>query len=255
MMQYFDSYAIEGKFSMAFQPGRSAKTGFRAGTQAHVIDQGLRTYMLRVYNYMASALFLSAIVAYLIASSPAALNLIYGTPLKWVVMFAPLGLVFFLIKRLNKMSLAAAQATFWIYAALVGASLAFIFVVYTSTSIVRVFLITGVTFGAMSLYGYSTKKDLSSWGSFLFMGLIGILIASIVNLFLGSDMLHWVISVVGVLVFVGLTAYDTQQIKSTYNAGDSQAVKGKKAIFGALRLYLDFINLFMMLLHLFGRRG
>jgi len=172
----------------------------------------------------------------------------------WVVMLAPLGMVFFLSARIEKMSFTTAQTTFWIFAALMGASLASIFVIYTQTSIVRVFMITAVTFGAMSLWGYTTKKDLSGMGSFLMMGLIGIIVASLVNLFIQSSMMHWVISVIGVLVFTGLTAYDTQKIKEMYLVSDGQVVMGKKAIMGALRLYLDFINLFIMLLHLFGNR-
>ncbi|HJM92169.1 MAG: Bax inhibitor-1/YccA family protein [Alphaproteobacteria bacterium] len=210
--------------------------------------------MLKVYNYMGSALLLSGIIAYAVAHTPALMQAIFGTPLMWVVMLAPLGLVMFLGARINKMSAGAAQATFWIFAALMGASLASIFVVYTQTSIVRVFMITAVTFGAMSLWGYTTKKDLSGMGSFLMMGLIGIIVASLVNIFLQSSMMHWVISVIGVLVFTGLTAYDTQKIKNNYYEGDGEAVMGKKAIMGALTLYLDFINLFLMLLHLFGNR-
>ncbi len=227
------------------------QTGAAADTR---IDEGLRSYMLRVYNYMGSGLLLSGIVAYAVAHTPALMQVIFGTPLMWVVMLAPLGLVFFLSARIEKMSAGAAQATFWIFAALMGASLASIFVVYTQTSIVRVFMITSVTFGAMSLYGYTTKKDLSAWGSFLMMGLIGIIVASIVNIFLASAMMQWVISVIGVLVFTGLTAYDTQKIKEIYSHADGEATMSKKAIMGALRLYLDFINLFLMLLHLFGNR-
>jgi len=203
---------------------------------------------------MGCALLLSGIVAYAVAHTPVVMQAIFGTPLMWVVMLAPLGLVMFLSARINKMSAGAAQATFWIFAALMGASLASIFVVYTQTSIVRVFMITAVTFGAMSLWGYTTKKDLSGMGSFLMMGLIGIIVASLVNLFLQSSMMHWVISVIGVLVFTGLTAYDTQKIKNNYLESDGEAVMGKKAIMGALTLYLDFINLFLMLLHLFGNR-
>jgi hypothetical protein len=218
------------------------------------IDEGLRAYMLKVYNYMGSALLLSGIVAYAVAHTPALMNAIFGTPLMWVVMLAPLGMVFFLSARINKMSAGAAQATFWIFAALMGASLASIFVIYTQTSIVRVFMITSVTFGAMSLWGYTTKKDLSGMGSFLMMGLIGIIVASVVNMFLQSSMMMWMISVIGVLVFVGLTAYDTQKIKNNYLESDGTEVMGKKAIMGALTLYLDFINLFLMLLHLFGNR-
>ena len=219
-----------------------------------VIDEGLRAYMLRVYNYMASGLLLTGIIAYVTASSPAMMNAIYGTPLQWVVILAPLGFVFFLSARIQKMSFSAAQTTYWIYAGMMGLALAYIFVVFTGASVARVFFITAGTFGAMSLYGYTTKRDLTKLGSFLFMGLIGIIIASVVNIFLQSTMMHFVISVIGVLVFVGLTAYDTQKIKEIYYEGDSSEVSGKKAIMGALRLYLDFINLFIMLLQLFGDR-
>ena len=225
-----------------------------AQTQDAQIDVGLRKYMLSVYNYMASGIALTGVVAALVAQSDTALQLIFGTPLRWVVFLAPLGLVFFVSSRINKMSAAAAQMTFWIFAALMGLSLASIFIAYTNTSIARVFFITAGTFAGMSLYGYTTKRDLSGWGSFLFMGLIGIIIASVVNIFLASSALHFVISVIGVLVFVGLTAYDTQSIRNMYSEVDHAEVRDKKAIMGALRLYLDFINLFMMLLHLFGSR-
>jgi hypothetical protein len=223
--------------------------------RAAAVDEGLRAYMLRVYNYMASGLLLTGIVAYLTAQSDTMLQLIYGTPLKWVVFLAPLGLVFFLSARIHKMSAGAAQATYWIYAGLVGLSLASIFIVYTGASITRVFLISASVFGAMSLYGYTTKRDLTGWGSFLFMGLIGIVIAMVVNIFLASAMIHFVISVLGVLIFTGLTAYDTQAIKSMYMEDDHADVASRKAIMGALRLYLDFLNLFIMLLSLFGNRN
>ena len=238
---------------MAFGTDRQTKIS-RVADRA-VIDEGLRSYMLRVYNYMASGLALTGIVAYAVASTPALMNAIFGTPLLWVVMLAPLGIVFFMSARIQKMSAGAAQATFWIFAVLMGMSLASIFVVYTGTSIARVFFITASVFGAVSIYGYTTKRDLSGWGSFLFMGLIGIIIASIVNWFLASSALEFAISVIGVLVFVGLTAYDTQNIKEMYVRSDSTAVMSKKAIMGALRLYLDFINLFLMLLRLFGGRS
>ncbi len=218
------------------------------------IDEGLRSYMLRVYNFMASGVLLSGIVAYVVATVPALYNTIFGTPLAYLVMFAPLIMVFVFAARINKMSASAAQTTFWIFAGLMGLSLASVFVVFTGESIARVFFITAATFGAMSLYGYTTKRDLTGLGSFLFMGLIGIIIAMVVNMFIGSSALQFAISVIGVLVFVGLTAYDTQKIKNEYLATDSGELMAKKAIMGALRLYLDFINLFMMLLHLFGAR-
>ena len=218
------------------------------------VDQGLRSYMLRVYNYMATGLGLTGLTAYFVAITPSLFNAIYGTPLYWLVALAPLGFVFYLSARLHKISFATAQTVFWIFSGVMGLSMAYIFIAFTGASIARVFFITAGTFAGMSLYGYTTKKDLSGWGSFLFMGLIGIIIASIVNIFLKSPMLYYVISWIGVLVFIGLTAYDTQRIKELYYASDTAEISGKKAIMGALKLYLDFINLFIMLLHLFGQR-
>jgi len=219
-------------------------------------DVGLRSYMLSVYNYMASALALTGLIAYATANyamaNPAVANLLFVSPLKWVVMLAPIALVFFLAARVQSMSSGTAQAVFWVYASLMGLSLASIFLVYTGQSIARVFFITAGTFAGVSLWGYTTKRDLSKFGTFLFMGLIGIIIASIVNIFLGSTALQFAISVIGVLVFTGLTAYDTQRIKELYNELDASDVMGKKAIMGALTLYLDFINLFIMMLQLFG---
>ena len=217
------------------------------------IDVGLREYMLRIYNYMASGLALTGIVAYAAAASGFYYQ-IAGTPLIWVVMLAPLGLVFWLSAGIERMSASTAQLIFWVYAGLMGLSLAGIFLVYTGASIARVFFITGGTFAAMSLYGYTTKRDLAQFGSFLMMGLIGIIIASLVNIFVGSSALQFAISVIGVLVFVGLTAWDTQSIKEMYVASDDGQVASKKSIMGALRLYLDFLNLFLMLLQLFGQR-
>ena len=218
------------------------------------VDQGLRSYMLRVYNYMATGLGLTGLTAYFVAITPSLFNAIYGTPLYWIVALAPLGFVFYLSARLHKISFTTAQTVFWIFSGVMGLSMAYIFIAFTGASIARVFFITAGTFAGMSLYGYTTKKDLSGWGSFLFMGLIGIIIASIVNIFLKSPMLYYVISWVGVLVFVGLTAYDTLRIKEMNYASDHPEISGKKAIMGALKLYLDFINLFIMLLHLFGQR-
>jgi FtsH-binding integral membrane protein len=238
-----------------------------------VIDAGLRAYMLRVYNYMAAGLAITGVVAYVFftfatTTDPAQAvaqvrggmmltefgRLIFVSPLKWVLLLAPLGLVFFLSARIHTMSVQAAQATFWLYAAMVGASLASIFLVYAHGSIAQVFFITAAAFAGLSLYGYTTTRDMSGWGSFLIMGVIGIIIASIVNIWLASGALTFAISVIGVLVFAGLTAYDTQQIKEVYYEGDSELVAGQKAIMGALRLYLDFLNLFLMLLSLFGNR-
>jgi FtsH-binding integral membrane protein len=218
------------------------------------IDVGLREHMLRVYNYMGSGLALTGIVAYAVANTPSLVQAIFGTPLQWVVMLAPLAFVMVLSFGINKLSYGAAQAVFWAFAVAMGASMASIFLVFTGASIARVFFITAGTFGAMSLYGYTTKTDLSKFGSFLMMGLIGIIIASLVNIFIGSTALQFAISVIGVLVFVGLTAYDTQRIKEIYMETDDQQTMGKKALMGALSLYLDFINLFMMLMQLFGQR-
>lgn len=223
----------------------------RYGEQA-AIDEGLRAYMLRVYNYMALGLGLTGLVAFAVVSSPALMQAIFGSGLMWVAILAPLALVFFLSFRVHAMSPTTAQAVFWLYAALNGVAFSTIFIAYTSTSIARVFFITAGVFAAMSIYGYTTKRDLTGWGSFLFMGLIGIIIASLVNLFLASSALHFAVSVIGVLVFTGLTAYDTQRIKEEYYEGDDSGTATKKAVMGALRLYLDFINLFLMLLRLFG---
>jgi uncharacterized protein len=228
------------------------------------IDAGLRAHMIRVYNYMTSGLVLTGITAYLTyvlsfnevngQLVPTALGqTLFGTPLMWVIILAPLAMVFFLSFRVGSMSVSAAQTTFWVFAGLLGVSLSSIFVAYTAASITQVFFIAAATFGAMSLYGYTTSRDLTGWGSFLFMGLIGVIIAMVVNIFLASSALEFAISIIGVLVFVGLTAYDTQKIKEMYYVGDDGTVAGRKAIMGALRLYLDFINLFLMLLRLFGQ--
>jgi len=235
--------------------------------ETHVIDEGLRAYMLKVYNYMASGILLTGLVSLLlfklsvITTSDGSItgltnigNALYNSALMWVVMLAPLGVVFYMSFGIRKMSAAKAQGTFWVFAALMGASLSSIFLVYTGASITRVFFITAGTFGGMSIYGYTTKRDLTKLGSFLMMGLIGIIIASIVNIFMKSTMMYFVISILGVLIFVGLTAYDTQKIKNMYSVSDSGEIMGKKAVMGALTLYLDFINLFIMLLRLFGQR-
>jgi uncharacterized protein len=224
-----------------------------SGATAVNIDLGLRQHMLRVYNFMAAGLGVTGLVAY-VAMTTGFYQQIAGTPLIWVVMLAPLAAVFFLSFRIEQMNAGTAQAVFWGYAALMGLSLAGIFLIYTGTSVARVFFISAATFGAMSLYGYTTKRDLSQFGSFLFMGLIGIVLASLVNIFIGSSMLQFAISVIGVLIFTGLTAWDTQRIKEIYLASDPGEVLTKKALMGALALYLDFINLFVMLLQLTGQR-
>ena len=222
-----------------------------AKTQA--VDEGLRIYMTKVYNYMGLGLLATAITAYIGAASGIYVALAQ-TPLIWLVVLAPLGMVIYLSSRLHKMSASAAKTTFWIYAAMTGLSLSYVLLAFTSVSVVRTFLITAASFGALSLYGYTTKRDLSGMGSFLFMGLIGIILASIVNIFMQSPAMHFVISVIGVLLFAGLTAYDTQDIKRIYYAGDSRDIAEKKAIMGALRLYLDFINMFLFLLQFLGNR-
>ena len=250
---------------MAFGTKGQILTGTAADRA--VIDEGLRRYMLRVYNYMASGLALTGIIAYITANASVVMNeagqitaltslgaTLFQSGLRWVVMLAPLGFVLFLSFGLHRMSFSTAQTVFWMFAAVMGISMATIFIEFTGASVARVFFITAGTFAGMSLYGYTTKKDLSGFRSFLFMGLIGIIIASVVNMFIASSALHFAISVIGVLVFVGLTAYDTQQIKLMYAEADDSETMGKKAIMGALRLYLDFINLFIMLLHLFGSR-
>jgi hypothetical protein len=264
---------------MAQFDNRYAQPGVGARTDV-AVDEGLRAYMLRVYNYMAAGIALTGIVAYVIftyavTTDPAlaasaggrvmALHrgmyltpfgqTIFMTPLKWVLFLAPLAFVFFLSFRIYSMSVSAAQATFWLFAAVMGASLSTIFLVYTATSITQVFFVTAAAFGALSLYGYTTKQDLSGWGTFLIMGVIGIVIAALVNLFLQSSALQFAISVIGVLVFAGLTAYDTQRIKDGYfEVMHDTAAMTKGAIMGALSLYLDFINMFVSLLQLFGNR-
>ena len=234
-----------------FDRNVAARGGF--ADRAAAVDAGLRAYMLRVYNYMAGGLAITGLVAYVAAAS-GFYQAIYGTALYWIVVFAPLALVFLLSFRIQSMSLGAAQATFWGYAGLVGLSLSGLFLVYTGASIAEVFFITAATFLAMSLYGYTTKTDLSKFGSFLMMGLFGIIIASLVNLFFASAAMQFAISIIGVLVFTGLTAWDTQRIKEMYWEGDGDVIAGKKAIMGALALYLDFINLFIMLMQLMGNR-
>jgi len=232
-----------------------------------VMDEGLRAYMLKVYNYMATGILLTGIIALLsfkmsvVTDSSGSIvsltnfgNTIFFSGWKWLVMLAPLGIVFYMSFGIKNMSSSKAQTVFWIFASLMGLSLSWILLVYTGQSVARVFFITSATFGTMSIYGYTTKRDLTKLGSFLFMGLIGIIIASLVNIFLKSSMMYFVISILGVLIFVGLTAYDTQKIKNMYSATDSGELIGKKAVMGALTLYLDFINLFIMLLRLFGQR-
>ena len=237
-------------------------------TQADAsIDQGLRSYMLGVYNAMTIGLVITGIAAFAIASlattsDPTPSNGVhltsfgvtfYTSPFAYVVMFAPLIAVFFLSFKIESLSTSSARALFFVYAALVGLSLSSIILRYTPASITQTFFITAASFGALSLYGYTTRRDLTGMGSFLFMGLIGLLLTMVVNLFLGSNALQFAISIIGVLIFAGLTAYDTQTIKVMYYEGDAEETRGRKVVMGALTLYLDFINMFVFLLQFLGQ--
>lgn len=229
------------------------------------IDLGLRNYMIKVFNYMGASLLLTAAVAWLFANNEGLLSLLYNIDMQqhtismsgfgWIIAFAPLIMIFAFNYVIQNKSLSAVQAMFWTFSAVMGASLSSIFILYTAASMTRVFLITAATFGAMSIYGYTTKRDLTKLGSFLFMGLIGLIIASIVNIFMQSPAVYWALSYIGVAIFVGLTAYDTQRIKDLYySTRGSDEAAGKMAVSGALSLYLDFINLFMYLLRIMGDR-
>jgi len=242
-----------------------------AGVRTAQIDEGLRAHMNKVYGLMAVAMVITGLVAYVVGSDfaravageptaiiPAGvLQAMFTSPIKWVIMFAPLAVVFAFSAGINRMSEAAAQGVFWLFAALMGLSISWIFAVFTGMSIAQVFFITAIAFAGLSLWGYTTKKDISGWGSFLIMGVIGLIVASLVNIWLASPGLSFAVSAIGVLIFAGLTAYDTQNIKNTYlqmRAAEGDAYLGKAAIMGALSLYLNFINMFMMLLQLFGQR-
>src|SRR6056297_3324540 len=233
------------------------------GVRTAEIDAGLRAHMNNVYGTMSVGMLITFAVAWAVGTSPQLLS-VFRDPatlqpniLGWIVMFAPLAMVFGFGAMINRFSAAAAQLFFYAFAAVMGLSLSWIFVAFTGVSIAQVFLVTSIAFAGLSLYGYTTKKDISGWGAFLIMGVIGLIVASIVNIFLGSPAIMFAISAIGVLIFAGLTAYDTQDIKNEYLAhahhGDSEWM-GKSAIMGALRLYLDFINMFIMLLSLFGQR-
>jgi len=248
-----------------FNRNVTARGGFADRTAA--VDAGLRAYMLRVYNYMAAAVALTGVVAWLCFQNAVVTNeagaitgltsfgqMLLGGYTPIVLMLATLGLVFFISFRIHTLQYTTALALFMFYAALLGAALTSVLVAYTGASVARVFFISAASFGALSLYGYTTQRDLSAMGSFLIMGLFGIIIASLVNIFLKSSGLDWAISVIGVGVFAGLTAYDTQRIKEMYDSMDDDGTMGRKAIMGALALYLDFINLFLMLLRLVGDR-
>jgi FtsH-binding integral membrane protein len=226
--------------------------------RAVAYDMGLRAHMIRVYNYMAGGVALTGAVAWLTyqyaLSNPAFAHALFGSPLLWVVMLAPLGLVFFLSFRIGHMQASTARTLFFVYAGILGLSLATIFMAYTAASIARVFFISAASFGALSLYGYTTQRSLDAMGSFMIMGLFGLIIASVVNMFLKSSGLDWALSIIGILIFAGLTAWDTQKIKEMYSAMDDGTVAGRKAVMGALSLYLDFINMFLFMLRLFGDR-
>ncbi len=241
-----------------YQASVQTRTGVREG-----IDEGLRAFMLGVYNNMALGLAFTGLAAlltsYMAVGQDGILTplgaAIYTSPLRWVIMFAPLLFVFGFSAGVNKMAPATARMVFFAFAAVMGVSLSWIFLVFTGDSIVQTFFVTAAAFGSLSLWGYTTKRDISGWGSFLFMGLIGLILASIVNIFMGSSALHFAISVIGVLVFAGLTAYDTQKLKNTYAYVAHDAVAaGRASIIGALSLYLDFINMFMFLLQFLGNR-
>jgi hypothetical protein len=242
------------------------------GVGAAQIDEGLRAHMNKVYGLMAVAMVITGLVAWVVGTDfaravageptniiPAGvLQAMFSSPLKWVIMFAPLAVVFAFSAGLNRMSEAAAQGVFWLFAALMGLSISWIFAVFTGMSIAQVFFVTAIAFAGLSLWGYTTKRDISAWGSFLIMGVIGLIVASVVNIWLASSGLAFAVSAIGVLIFAGLTAYDTQKIKTTYlemRAAEGDAYLGKAAIMGALSLYLNFINMFMMLLQLFGNRN
>ena len=219
-----------------------------------IFDEGLRQHMLRVFNYMGLGLVVTGIVAFAVGNTPALYVPIFSSPLKWVVMLAPLAFVMFFSFRIHAMSAGAAQATFWAFCAVMGVSLSSVFLVFTSTSIANTFFIAAAMFGATSLYGYTTKRDLTKMGSLLIMGLIGVVIASIVNIFIGSSALQFAISVIGIIVFVGLTAWDTQTIKEQYAENMTAESQQKMAVFGALSLYLNFVNIFQLLLNFTGQR-
>lgn len=252
---------------------RIQNTEATAGRYDASVDAGLRAYMIRVYNMMAGGLAITALaalgtVSLATTSDPSAAvatlgngkmltnlgALLYGSPLRWVIMLAPLALVFFMGFRIENIKASTASGIFWAFAALMGVSMSSIFLVYTSASIVQTFFITATAFGALSLYGYTTKRDLTGMGSFLFMGLIGIILAMVVNLFLQSPAIQFAVSILGVLIFAGLTAYDTQKIKEMYYVSDNGETMSKKATMGALSLYLDFINMFQFLLYFLGNR-
>jgi len=226
-----------------------------AGISAEQLDEGLRAHMSKIYGLMSMAMVITGVVAYVVGNNEAMLAAIFGTPMRWVVMFAPLAVVFGFGAMINRMSAGAAQLVFWGFSALMGLSISYIFAIFTGISIAQTFFATAAAFAGLSLWGYTTKKDISGWGSFLFMGLIGIIVASIINIFVGSPAIHFAVSIIGLLIFAGLTAYDTQRLKNDYIqmafAGADEWI-AKSAIMGALSLYLNFLNMFMFLLQFMG---
>ncbi len=238
-----------------YETVRRVGAGVRPAAQ---IDEGLRAHMSSVYGLMAGGMFITGIIAYIVGNNDAMLATIFGSPLRYVVMFAPLAVVFGLSASINRMSENTARGVFFLFSALMGLSISYIFAMYTGMSIANTFFTTAVAFAGLSLYGYTTKRDISAWGSFLIMGVIGLLVASVVNIFIGSAAIAFAVSALGVLIFAGLTAYDTQKIKTTYimmaESGQTEWL-GKAAIMGALNLYLDFLNMFMFLLHFMGNRN
>lgn len=224
-----------------------------AGAASTSFDAGLRTHMQKVFNYMGGGLALTGLVAWFVAATPALANALFGSPLRWLVMLAPLGFVMFMQIKMQSMPASTLRTLFWSFCATMGLSMGGIFLVFTSESIARAFFITAATFGTMSLWGYTTKRDLTSFGAFFLMGLFGLLIAGVVNLFLQSTMLHWISSIIGVAIFTGLTAFDTQRIKESYSSHWGGEANDKLAVFGALSLYMDFINAFQYLLQLTGQ--
>jgi FtsH-binding integral membrane protein len=245
---------------MADYRDQQARVGTTTAQSAAEYDQGLRSYMLGIYNYMSLALAVTGLTAmataYYASTNPAFMEMLYFSPLRYVVMFSPLAFVLVLSFGIQKLKTSTAQMLYWAFAAVMGVSLSSIFLVYTGSSITQVFFITAAAFGSLSLYGYTTKRNLTGMGSFLMMGLFGIIIAMVVNMFMQSSAMQFAISVIGVLVFAGLTAYDTQRLKLQYDhiAGNAAAMS-RATIMGALSLYLNFINMFMMLLSLFGNRN
>jgi hypothetical protein len=223
-------------------------------TSRAAIDEGLRAFMVKVYGYMALGLTITGTIAFMLLENEPLMHSLASTPLIYVFMFAPLGVVMYLSLRIEKIQPATAQMMFWIYATLMGVSMAFILLPYTRVSIANIFFISASLFGSMSIFGYTTQRDLTSMGSFMIMGVWGILLASIINMFMQNSAFQLLISVVTVLVFTGLTAYDTQNIKEIYLSSDSEEIATKKAVIGALQLYLDFVNIFISLLRIFGDR-